>query len=194
MSRGGTALLAAVKAAKAARAAVAALALTALLTGCSTTPPPPALAAAETPWTTGRMSVRVDASPARVAQNLSAAFELRGNGDTGELRLVSPLGTSLAHARWAPSRVRLQTADGERSFDNLDELAREALGEALPLAALPDWLAGRPWPGAVHMPAAEGFEQLGWQVQLTRRAEGVVEARRAAAPAVLLRVKLDPPA
>ena len=198
MSRGGTALLAAVKAAKAARAAVAALALTALvtalLTGCATTPPPPALAAADTPWTTGRMSVRVDASPARVAQNLSAAFELRGNGDTGELRLVSPLGTSLAHARWAPSWVRLQTADGERSFDNLNDLAREALGEALPLAALPDWLAGRPWPGAAHMPAAEGFEQLGWQVQLTRRAEGVVEARRAAAPAVLLRIKLDPPA
>jgi len=140
------------------------------------------------------MSVRVDASPARVAQNLSAAFDLRGNGDTGELRLVSPLGTSLAHARWAPSWVRLQTADGERSFDNLNDLAREALGEALPLAALPDWLAGRPWPGAAHMPAAEGFEQLGWQVQLTRRAEGVVEARRAAAPAVLLRIKLDPPA
>jgi len=173
----------------------AAAALTALLTGCATTPPSPALATVDkSPWTTGRMSVRVDASPARVAQNLSAAFELRGDGDTGELRLVSPLGTSLAHARWAPSRVRLQTADGERSFDNMDELAREALGEALPLAALPDWLAGRPWPGAVHMPGAEGFEQLGWQVQLTRRAEGVVEARRAAAPAVLLRIKLDPPA
>ena len=168
--------------------------LAALLTGCATPAAQHALTAVDTPWTTGRMNLRVEASPARVAQNLSAAFELRGNGDTGELRLVSHLGTRLAHARWAPGRVRLQTADGERSFDNLDELAREALGEALPLAALPDWLAGRPWPSAVHTPAAEGFEQLGWQVQMTRRAEGVVEARRVAAPAVLLRVKLDPPA
>lgn len=139
------------------------------------------------------MSVRVDASPLRVAQNISAAFELRGDGEVGELRLVSALGTSLAHARWAPGQVRLETADGERSFDNLDELSRQALGEALPLAALPDWLAGRPWQGAAHTAAADGFEQLGWQVQLVRRAEGFIEARRAAAPAVQLRIKLDTP-
>lgn len=140
------------------------------------------------------MSLRVEASPARMAQNLSAAFELRGDGTAGELRLISPLGTSLAHARWTPGHVRLETANGERSFESLDELASEALGEALPLAALPSWLGGRPWPGAAHTPAGDGFEQLGWQVQLTRHAEGFVEARRAAAPAVLLRIKLDLPA
>ena len=172
-----------------------ALAASVLLTaGCASTPPAPGVSTAPTPWTTGRLSVRVDASPARVAQNLSAAFELRGNGDVGELRLVSALGTSLAHARWAPGQVRLEAADGERSFDSLDELSRQTLGEALPLAALPDWLAGRPWPGAAHTAAADGFEQLGWQVQLTRHAEGFIEARRAAVPAVQLRIKLDAPA
>ena len=100
------------------------------------------------------MSLRVDASATRMAQNLSAAFELRGDAEAGELRLISPLGTSLAHARWAPGRVRLQTANGERSFDSLDDLAREALGETVPLAALPSWLGGRPWPGAPHTPVA----------------------------------------
>ena len=169
-----------------------------LIAGCASTPPAPSSPAlsppnASTPWTTGRMSVRVDASPASVAQNVSAAFELRGDSGTGELRLVSALGTGLAHARWAPGQVRLQTAEGERSFDNLDELSRQALGEAVPLAALPDWLAGRPWPGAAHTAAANGFEQLGWLVQLARRAEGLIEARRATAPAVLLRVKLEAP-
>ena len=165
-----------------------------LMTGCASTPPAPGLPTAPTPWATGRMSVRVDASPARVAQNFSAAFELRGDGDSGELRLVSALGTSLAHARWARGRVRLETADGERSFDSLDELSRQTLGEALPLAALPDWLAGRPWPGAAHTATADGFEQLGWQVQLSRLTEGFFEARRAAVPAVQLRIKLDAPA
>lgn len=140
------------------------------------------------------MSVRVDASPARVAQNLSAGFELRGDGETGELRLLSPLGTSLAHARWSPGRVHLETADGERSFESLEALSVEALGEALPLAALPSWLAGRPWAGALHTPASDGFEQLGWQVQLARHGEGFVEARRAAAPVVMLRIKLEAPA
>ena len=165
-----------------------------LITGCASPPPASSLPTANTPWTTGRMSVRVDASAARVAQNISAAFELRGDGDVGELRLVSALGTSLAHARWSPGQVRLETADGERSFDTLDELSRQALGEALPLAALPSWLAGQPWPGAAQTATSDGFEQLGWQVQLTRRAEGFIEARRAAAPAVQLRIKLDTPA
>lgn len=165
-----------------------------LIAGCASTPPAPDLHTPHTPWTTGRISVRVDASPARVAQNFSAAFELRVDGDTGELRLVSALGTSLAHARWAPGRVRLETSDGESSFDSLDALSRQTLGEALPLAALPDWLAGRPWPGAAHTPAAAGFEQLGWQVQLTRLTEGFFEASRAAVPAVQMRIKLDAPA
>jgi outer membrane lipoprotein LolB len=172
----------------------AAAALMAVLAGCASAPVAPTLPGADTAWTTGRMSVRVDASPAGVAQNLSAAFELRGDGNTGELRLVSALGTSLAHARWTPGQARLETAEGERSFENLDELSRQALGEALPLAALPDWLAGRAWPGAAHVDAADGFEQLGWQVQLARRTEGFIEARRATAPAVLLRIKLDAPA
>ncbi len=171
-----------------------ALSLAALLAGCASTPPGAGLPGPQGPWTSGRLSVRVDATPSRVAQNISTAFELRGDGEVGELRLVSPLGTSLAHARWAPGQVRLETADGERRYDSLDELAREALGEALPLAALPDWLAGRPWPGAPHSALAEGFEQLGWQVQQARRAEGYIEARRAAPPAVQLRIKLETPA
>ncbi len=158
----------------------------ALLAACATPPPVDGV-----PWISGRMSLRVDASPERTAQNFSAAFDLRGSGEIGELRLVSPLGTQLAQARWSPGLARLTTSDGQRDFASLDELSQVALGEALPLAALPDWLAGRPWPGATHTLSAEGFDQLGWQVALTRRADGFVEARRSAAPALQLRVRLD---
>ena len=144
-------------------------------------------------WTQGRLLLRVDATANQAAQSVSAAFELQGDGDSGELRLLTPLGTRLATAQWSPRQVLLTTAEGAQTFASLDELSQQALGQSVPLAALPDWLAGRPWPGAAFQTQAQGFEQLGWQVNTAGRAEGLVEARRPSAPAVLLRVRLDLP-
>ena len=165
------------------------VAAAAVLSACATTPP----SADGVPWTTGRLSLRADATPQQPAQSLSAAFELRGSGDAGELRLNSPLGTQLVAATWAPGQALLRTPEGERRFSSLEELSRQALGESLPLAALPDWLAARPWPAAAHTLNADGFEQQGWLVVTTRLAEGWVTAQRGAPPAVQLRVKLDRP-
>jgi outer membrane lipoprotein LolB len=170
------------------RRACLSLLAAALLAACATTPPP---TADEARWTTGRLSVRIDATAARAARSVSAAFELRGDGDGGELRLNSPLGTRMAVARWSRGEAVLTTPDGEGRYDSLDGLARQALGESLPLAALPDWLAGRPWPAAPYRGLDDGFEQLGWKVSLAHRAEGRIEARRVASPAVLVRVQLD---
>ena len=173
------------------RAALSLLAVLAALTaGCASAPPLPG----EPAWTTGRLSLKVDASPGAAAQSLSAGFELRGSGQDGELRLNTPLGTRLVSARWLPGSALLTTSDGQRSFDSLEALSRGALGESLPLAALPDWLSGRPWAEAPHQATESGFEQLGWQVVLTRLAQGQIEARRSDPPAVLLRVRLDNPA
>lgn len=155
--------------------------------GCATSP----VADGGGAWTSGRMSLRVDASPGREAQSLNAAFDLRGSGSQGELRLMSPLGTQLVAARWQPGAVMLTTPEGEQRFASLEALSRQALGEAVPLAALPDWLAGRPWPDAPHQSQPDGFAQLGWQVQTQRLAEGWISARRDAPPLVQLRVKLD---
>jgi outer membrane lipoprotein LolB len=181
---------------------VAVTAACAGLGGCATPPPASnglALAAS------GRLSLRVDASLSRPAQNLSAAFEWRGDGERGGLTLLSPLGTQLALARWAPGTATLITPEGETRFENLDELAERALGERVPLVAWADWLAGRPWPGAPSVPTATpgtsaggaagnggvGFEQLGWSVDLSRHGEGRIEARRRAPPAVTVRIVLD---
>jgi outer membrane lipoprotein LolB len=158
------------------------------LAGCTTPPPAPGGPA----WTSGRLAVNIAADGGQAAQSMSAAFELRGDDRSGELRLNSPLGTRVAQARWAPGLAVLDTSEGERRFDTLDELSRQALGEALPLAALPDWIAGRPWSAAPHLNRDDGFEQLGWQVLLLRQAEGAIEARRLAPPAVIVRVRLDP--
>lgn len=160
-------------------------AATAALTACATPPreAPPALS--------GRLSLRVDATATQTAQSMTAAFELRGDARAGELRLFSALGTQLALARWAPGQATLATADGERAFADLDELAVGALGEPVPLAALPDWLTGRAWSAAPSAPSGEGFRQLGWDVDLRQHARGRIEARRSAPPLVVLRVQLD---
>ena len=158
-----------------------------LVAGCASTPP----ASDSEAWTSGRLSVRVEATASQPLQMKSAAFELQGSNDRGELRLLSPLGTLLVAARWAPGSAVIRTPEGERGFASLDELSRQALGESLPLAALPDWVAGRPWPAVAHTLQSDGFEQLGWTVLTARQAEGWISAERRAAPAIQLRVRLD---
>jgi outer membrane lipoprotein LolB len=161
----------------------ACLALAAALAGCAT---PRAPTTADE--LSGRLSVRVESQPPR---SVNSAFELRGNAERGELVLTSPLGNTMAQARWSPGSAELQTSDGTRRFADLDSLAYEALGEALPLAALFDWLRGRPWSGAQSTKSAAGFAQLGWNVSLERLAEGWVVATRSRAPAVTVRARLE---
>lgn len=164
------------------RLVVACVAL--LLAACASVPPP-------ADALSGRLAVRVDGADGVAARNLSAAFDLRGDPSRGELGLSTPIGTMIARARWQPGDVRLETPDGERRFADLDGMAREVLGEAVPVAALFDWLRGRPWPGAPSSATGAGFEQLGWTVDLDGFADGRVEAVRRAPPAVTVRARLD---
>jgi outer membrane lipoprotein LolB len=159
----------------------------AVLAGCAGAPPPGSLA--------GRLSVQVDASGQRAAQSLSADFDLRGDARAGDLRLSTPLGTTLAEVRWSAAEAVLLTPQGEARHADLESLARSVFGEALPLQALPDWLRARPWPGAAHRALdapQSGFEQLGWVVDTARAAEGRVAASRASPPAVRLLARLEP--
>lgn len=163
----------------------------ALFTGCATPPP-----GTEPPVFSGRLALQVAAQPPDAAERaVSAHFDLSGNASRGHLELSTPLGTGLGAARWVPGEVVLASPGGQRErFDDLDALTRGLLGEALPVAALFDWLAGRPWPGAPSQPlAAPGFTQLGWRIDLARAHAGLIVARRDAPPAVTLRVQLDGP-
>nr|WP_246312621.1 outer membrane lipoprotein LolB [Aquabacterium terrae] len=162
----------------------------ALLAGCATPQRTAAPGASET--LSGRLAVRVDSQPPR---NVSASFELSGNPTHGQLVLSGPLGATAAQARWAPGEAALITSDGRTAYPDLDALAVDALGERIPIAALFDWLRGRPWTGAKFTPRSDneaGFEQLGWRISLARWSEGWVEARRPAAPVVTVRAKLEP--
>lgn len=171
------------------RAACVALPLAALLSACASlptgTPPPTGDRLA------GRLALKVDAAGSEEARSVVAAFELQGAPEAGRLDLSTPLGTVMARARWAPGRVVLITPQGETPYPSLDALTREVLGESLPVAALFDWLHGRPWAGAAHVVEPPGFRQLGWAVDLARFADDTIVAVRAQAPAVTVRVKLD---
>jgi len=145
------------------------------------------------PVLTGRLALQVEGQPER---SFAADFELLGTAERGELVLAGPLGATAARARWAPGEAVLVSAQGEVRHTDLDSLAREALGEALPMAALFDWLRGRPWPGAPAGPRADGgpgFAQAGWEVALDRLREGRIDARRGGPPAVTVRIRLQPP-
>jgi outer membrane lipoprotein LolB len=172
------------------RGAVLALAA---LAGCASIPRDQSNLGGET--LAGRLSVRVEADGSEPARALNAAFELRGDPARGRLDLATPFGNVLAQARWSPSQVVLATPSGETQFADLESLTRKVLGESVPVAALFDWLHGRPWPGAPSRPVPEvpGFEQLGWSVNLASFDEDLLSAKRDSRPPVTLRVKLDRP-
>jgi outer membrane lipoprotein LolB len=160
-----------------------------VLAGCASAPPPMLSADA----LAGRLSVLVAGDAAQPARSLAANFELRGDARRGALDLATPLGSILAQAGWADGQAWLLTPQGRRDFGDVDALSRELLGEAVPVAAMFDWLRGRPWPSAPSTGREAGFEQLGWQVDLSRFADAQVVAHRAAAPAVTVRAVLDRP-
>ena len=163
-----------------------------LLSGCATVGQ---RAPADAETLSGKLSVRVDAHAASPARSESGNFELKGTPAEGQLNLSSPLGTVLAQARWAGQRAWLTTSQGETAYRDLDTLTQEMLGEPLPVAALFDWLRGRPWPGAASQPvnSGSGFRQLGWSVDLARFDEGWIMAQRAQLPVVTVRARVDKP-
>lgn len=176
------------------RVAATSLALALLLGGCASLQPEarPSAAAGDL-HLAGRLSVQVAGGVRREGGN--ASFELLGSPDAGRLELSTPLGSLVARARWSQAEVLLQTPDSERRFADLDQLTREMLGEAIPVAALFDWLRGRPWPSQISQSLdapAQGFSQLGWQIDLSRFGDGLIVATRTAEPVVTLRARLDP--
>ncbi len=171
------------------RAAALALPLAALLSACAALPADQRVLGGE--MLSGRLALRVETTGEEQPRSVVAGFELQGAPEAGRLNLSTPTGQVMAQARWQPGRVVLVTPQGETPYASLDALTREVLGESLPVAALFDWLHGRPWPGAGHVAQPPGFRQLGWAVDLARLADDTIVAVRESAPAVTVRVKLD---
>jgi len=113
-------------------------------------------------------------------QSFSAAFELHGNPTLGELQFFTPLGSTAAAMHWSPCGAMLQARGETREFSNLAQLITSLLGTNVPVAALFAWLDG------------QALVVDGWQVDLSQRAQGKIQARRSTpAPVAELRVLLD---
>ncbi|MFM6986369.1 MAG: lipoprotein insertase outer membrane protein LolB [Hydrogenophaga sp.] len=126
----------------------------------------------------GRLAMQVDSDP---PQSLTAGFDLTGSPDTGELRISSPLGTTLATLRWRPGHAELLHGTQSAQRDSLDALTTEWMGASLPVAALFGWLRGVP----------EAVD--GWTVDLSGYAQGRLTAlRHHPAPAAHLRIVFQP--
>lgn len=136
------------------------------LAGCAApphTPTPPGVQS----WS-GRLALSVQG---QAGESFSAGFELKGAPERGELTLTNPLGGILAVLDWAPGLATLRSASGAtRAFPSLADLAQEATGAPIPVAALFDWLQGKPTPVA------------GWQPDVSRVADGRLQARRTDPP------------
>lgn len=126
----------------------------------------------------GRISLHVLSEP---EQSFSAAFELKGKPDRGELTLTSPLGNVLGVLRWSPGEAELDSGQQKiQHFSSVDTLMAQATGAAVPLGALFAWLQG------------DNASVSGWSADLSRHAEGRISARRVQpAPQADLRVVLD---
>jgi outer membrane lipoprotein LolB len=113
-------------------------------------------------------------------QSFSAAFELLGEPEHGELQFFTPLGSTMADIHWAPGGAVLKARGESRKFSDLAQLIEEVLGTDVPVTALFAWLAG------------QTLEADGWQVDLSQRTQGKILARRLSpAPQAELRVILE---
>ena len=147
-----------------------------LLTACMHAPRTPAGSAQAALWS-GRLSLQVHSEP---VQSFSAGFELKGSPEKGELLLSSPLGNTLLAARWTPLEAVLEEAGKTRRFSNIDALIEQSTGAALPVAALFDWLHGKPG------------QLQGWTADLEQMAQGHISAQRSKPlPRSELRIVLD---
>jgi len=113
----------------------------------------------------GRVVVRYgdEAASGRVTWRHGAA--------TDDLLISSPLGQGIAEITRRDGVYTLVTAKDKRfTATDPEQLTEQALGWALPLAGLPDWVQGRAQPGSSAEPRYHDgrlaeLRQLGWTIE-----------------------------
>jgi outer membrane lipoprotein LolB len=128
----------------------------------------------------GRLGLQIEASDSQPAQSFSASFELAGSAQAGQLVLLSPLGSTLAVLSWQPGDASLREGQRVRRFDTLDQLSEKAVGTALPIAALFEWLQGL------------DTQVVGWQVDVSQLPRRLILQRLSPVPQAQLRLVIDP--
>jgi outer membrane lipoprotein LolB len=101
----------------------------------------------------------------------NGAVTWRHSATTDDLVLSTPLGQGLAEITRRGGTYTLVTSQAKRySASDPAQLTEEALGWALPLDGLPDWVRGKPQAGVEAKTRYDGdrlaeLQQLGWVIQ-----------------------------
>lgn len=136
--------------------------VTALLASCAAVPPealPPGSFVL-----VGRVAVR------NGDEAVSGHVTWRHSDAADELVISTPVGQGVAEITRANGRYTLATANGERySAADPERLTQQALGFALPLGGLTDWVQGRPERGVEAVTRYDGgrlaeLRQRGWLI------------------------------
>lgn len=144
----------------------------------------------------GQMSIKLAAFADQSAKGLSLGFFFSGNTESGQLDLMTLMGSQMAQINWQPRQAWLTNDKGRTQYDSLDALSEAALGERLPLRPLIQWMQGQPDPDLPSLPGPEAntFIQEGWLIDTNELPEKKLNARRAGTPAqraVQLKIYLD---
>jgi outer membrane lipoprotein LolB len=157
--------------------------------GCSTLSPPSSventklatrpLAASFT--ATGRVAARVTGDASR---GFSGGFTWSHGAGVDTIEFLTPLGQIAARMHVTPSGAEVQTSDGRNTVaDDPERFFSEAIGVALPLAALPNWMQAVPVAGTPYRAETDPIGrpavlwQSGGQIQYTDYADDSVSAR-----------------
>jgi len=133
--------------------------------------------ATKTNFWAGRISLQIQTEP---VQAFFAGFELKGQADSGQMTLISPLGSILGIMRWTPTEAVLEQNGSIKRFASTDALLAQTTGAEVPFSALFDWLDGKNTPAS------------GWTADLSQQGNGRITAKRTApAPPADLRIVLD---
>lgn len=116
------------------------LVATIFIAACANTKSAGALKDEDTPYWSGRISISTTQPK---PQRMTASFELSGSPHAGMLTLFSPLGTTLATARWSPGVAELEQGGQRMRYPNIQSLITTALSQPLPLEVVFAWLNGQ---------------------------------------------------
>lgn len=178
------------------------------LHGCASLPEPPlpdeAQCAPATPTAAalphidlqGQLSIKLGALQGQAAKGLSLGFFFAGNTQTGQLDLMTLMGSQMAKVSWSPDQVWLVNEEGTKRFESLDELSQAVLGETLPLRAMVHWMQGQPDPSLRSQVGTEPstFIQEGWVIDTRDFDQKKLHAQRAPVPGqrtVQIKIYLD---
>ena len=134
------------------------LTLACLLAGCAAPP-----RGQHAHFWSGRLGLQVFSEP---PQSYHAAFELQGSAQAGELTLLSPLGAVMARLQWDTRQATLERNNERWQQPSVDMLTQQLIPASVPMAALFDWLEGKP----TITPH--------WTVNLSGHADGRIQAQR----------------